>query len=117
MFLLGCGVHCNSCTPYFGRCEKDGCNKVYCGGCCNDNDHEVDCCEDCEQTFCSECRFSECSRDDWVSSCPGCLKVIAKVIPQLAKENETQRKEIEQLSQENKRICQQIEELTNQNES
>ena len=37
--------------------------------------------------------WNECSKDDWNTSCPGCLKLIAKVIPKLARENVKLRRE------------------------
>ena len=88
---------CKHCEPNYYQCENDGCIKEHCNRCHDGKEKDLEYCDDCQVTFCSECRFLECSKDEWTNDCLGCLKLIAKTIPKLAMGNEKQRLEIEEL--------------------
>ena len=100
---------CVSCAPKYWRCEKEGCSASHCDGCCGEEEEDrmVDGCEDCFTTFCTDCRYSECSKNDWNDSCPGCLYLMSGIIPKLAQESE----KLPKVQEENEKLRKENEEL------
>ena len=97
---------CEGCAGY-DKCEYDGCKRVHCDDCREDKNYNVEFCDTCDETYCSECRYLRCSKDV-ATSCPNCLKMIAgKLITKLVEEN----KLIPELKEENEQLRTENEEL------
>ena len=109
-------TRCKGCAPGYRKCEYDGCKRVACDDCPEAKQYGLECCDTCDETYCSECRYLKCSKD-LANSCPECLKMIAvKMIPKLVEEKKIipeLREEISGLREENTQLRKEIEELRN----
>ena len=94
-------LYCNKCAPIYNMCQFEGCTNFYCGLCSESNSLTVARCDDCEAEYCSDCRYLQCSKDEWSSACDGCLKLVA---PMLVKENNKLQQEIKELRKENRQL-------------
>ena len=94
-------IGCSKSSCYHEGCAFltcDGpapCTKVHCQDCYDGEDFDVLYCVECENSYCKECRFLDCS-SNWKDACSGCLESIGRLnAPQYRDENIKLRKKLE----------------------
>jgi len=105
---VGCGsCCCEDCSTYYW-CEGDNCKKAHCDDCYNGEEYDVDYCEDCNSSFCLDCKLGILKKDG-EDACRGCSGDVAL---HLLKQNTKLVKEVGELTKDNQELRDKVNSLS-----